>query len=130
MVAPTITLYWRLVVGIDPRPAAECIGEGAISGATRDRSDLSGLLEDGVTPRDLAGGFGSAIAYSGRKNLYVATPDRGPADGTTSYVDRGLHDQHRREAYRCSHRSSVFNRAGSRAGPVFDAASRFVATTH
>jgi hypothetical protein len=46
------------------------------------------LLEDGVTPRDLAGGFGSAIAYTGKKNLYVATPDRGPADGTTSYVDR------------------------------------------
>jgi len=68
--------------------AVTFIGEGAISGATRDQSGLSGLLEDGVTPRNLAGGFGSAIAYTGHKNAYVATPDRGPADGTTSYVDR------------------------------------------
>lgn len=64
------------------------IGEGAIPATARDQSGLSGLLEDGVTPRDLAGGFGSAIAYTGKRNLYVATPDRGPADGSTTYIDR------------------------------------------
>ena len=68
--------------------AVTFIGEGAIPGTARDQSGLSGLLEDRVTPHDLAGGFGSAIAYTGRKNLFVATPDRGPADGTTRYVDR------------------------------------------
>jgi hypothetical protein len=64
------------------------IGVGSIPGTATDQSGLTGLLEDGVTPRNLAGGFGSAIAYTGKKNLYVATPDRGPADGATSYVDR------------------------------------------
>jgi hypothetical protein len=64
------------------------IGEGSVPGTARDQSGLDGLLEDGVTPHNLAGGFGSAIAYTGRDNLYVATPDRGPADGTTSYIDR------------------------------------------
>jgi hypothetical protein len=64
------------------------IGQGTIPGNAKDQSGLSGLLEDNVTPKDQAGGFGSAIAYTGKDNLYVATPDRGPADGTTSYIDR------------------------------------------
>ncbi len=64
------------------------IGEGNIPGTATDQSGLSGLLEDGVTPRNRVGGLGSAIAYTGFGALYVATPDRGPADGTTSYVDR------------------------------------------
>ncbi|HEX6828938.1 MAG TPA: esterase-like activity of phytase family protein, partial [Burkholderiales bacterium] len=34
------------------------------------------------------GGLGSAIAWTGRDDLYVATPDRGPADGATTYIDR------------------------------------------
>jgi hypothetical protein len=46
------------------------------------------LLEDGVTPHDQVGGWGSAIAYTGVGNLFIAAPDRGPADGTTSYLDR------------------------------------------
>lgn len=68
--------------------AVTFIGEGAIPGNTTDQSGLTGLLEDGVTPHNLAGGFGSGLAYSGRSNLYYATPDRGPADGATSYIDR------------------------------------------
>lgn len=68
--------------------AVTFIGEGSIPGNFVDQSGLGGLLEDGVTPHNLAGGFGSAIAYSGRGNIYLATPDRGPADGATSYIDR------------------------------------------
>jgi hypothetical protein len=68
--------------------AVNFIGEGSLPGTTRDQSGLSGLLEDGVTPHNLVGGFGSAITYSGKQNLYIATPDRGPADGNTSYIDR------------------------------------------
>lgn len=64
------------------------IGVGVIPGTARDQSGLSGLLEDGVTPGDLVGGLGSAVAYSGSGNRYYATPDRGPADGTTTYKDR------------------------------------------
>lgn len=68
--------------------AVTFLGEGSLPGTTRDQSGLSGLLEDGVTPHNLAGGLGSAIAYTGKQNLYVATPDRGLADGNTGYVDR------------------------------------------
>jgi hypothetical protein len=64
------------------------IGEGRIPGTATDQSGLGGVLEDGVTPGNQVGGLGSAIAYTGFGNLYVATPDRGPADGTTSYIDR------------------------------------------
>lgn len=66
----------------------ELLGVGGIPGTAVDQSGLTGLLEDGVTPRNRAGGFGSAIAYSGFGNIYYATPDRGPADGATSYIDR------------------------------------------
>lgn len=68
--------------------AVTFIGEGSIPGNATDQSGLTGMLEDGITPHNLAGGFGSAMAYTGRDNLYVATPDRGPADGATSYIDR------------------------------------------
>jgi hypothetical protein len=64
------------------------VGTGVVPGTATDNSGLTGLLEDGVTPRNLVGGFGSAIAYTGVGDLYVATPDRGPADGTTTYTDR------------------------------------------
>jgi hypothetical protein len=64
------------------------LGEGSIPGNATDGSGLTGLLEDGVTPKNQVGGFGSAITYSGRGNLYYAVPDRGPADGATTYVDR------------------------------------------
>lgn len=64
------------------------IGEGSLPGNAVDQSGLTGLLEEGVTPHNQAGGLGSAMAYAGRGNLYVATPNRGPADGTTSYIDR------------------------------------------
>jgi hypothetical protein len=67
----------------------ELIGVGSLPG---DASDgFTGLvpatLEDG-TPHDRLGGFGSGITYTGIGNRYIAAPDRGPADGTTSYLDR------------------------------------------
>jgi hypothetical protein len=64
------------------------IGEGDIPGTATDQSGLTKVLEDGVTPGNQVGGLGSAITYTGVDSLYVATPDRGPADGTTSYIDR------------------------------------------
>src|SRR5262245_1038497 len=64
------------------------IGTGVIPGTATDDSGLTRTLEDGVTPENRIGGLGSAIAYTGSGSLYVATPDRGPADGTTTYADR------------------------------------------
>lgn len=66
----------------------ELLGVGSIPGTAVDQSGLTGLLEDGVTPHNRAGGFGSAITYSGFGSIYYGTPDRGPADGATSYIDR------------------------------------------
>ena len=64
------------------------LGTGAIAGTATDGSGLTNLLEDGVTPNNLIGGLGSGIAYTGQGSLYLAVPDRGPADGTTTYTDR------------------------------------------
>jgi len=65
----------------------DLIGVGSISGTATDNSGLLGNLEDG-TPHNRLGGFGSALAYTGFGNRYVAAPDRGPSDGMTSYLDR------------------------------------------
>ena len=65
------------------------IGVGEVPGTLSDGLELvPPLLEDGVTPHDQVGGFGSAITYTGVGNRYLAVPDRGPADGATSYLDR------------------------------------------
>ena len=66
----------------------ELIGVGVVPGTTSDGLTLTPpVLEDG-TPHDRMGGFGSAISYTGIGQRYITTPDRGPADGTTSYRDR------------------------------------------
>ncbi|HYN04314.1 MAG TPA: esterase-like activity of phytase family protein [Vicinamibacteria bacterium] len=73
-----------------PRAGAEVklLGTGVIPGTATDNTGLTRTLEDGVTPENLIGGLGSAIAWTGVGDLYVATPDRGPADGATTYSDR------------------------------------------
>src|SRR5262245_35040480 len=60
------------------------LGTGTVPGNTIDDSGLGNLLEDGVTPNNQVGGLGSALTYAGVGNVYLATPDRGPADGTTT----------------------------------------------
>ena len=73
-----------------PRADAEVklLGTGVIPGTATDNTGLTRTLEDGVTPENLIGGLGSAIAWTGVGDLYIATPDRGPADGATTYSDR------------------------------------------
>lgn len=66
------------------------IGKGSIPGTALDDSGLGYLLEDGLTPANLVGGLGSAITYSGTGDVFYATPDRGPAEGTTTYIDRSI----------------------------------------
>jgi hypothetical protein len=84
-----IGLVTVLGAGVARAAPVELIGVGVMPGDASDGLSLSpALLEDGKTPHDRAGGWGSGIAYSGVGNLYLATPDRGPADGATSYIDR------------------------------------------
>lgn len=83
-------LYVALAVGWHGSAAAEIrlLGESAIAATAHDQSHLSGLLEDGDTPKDQVGGLGGAIAYSGHGDIYYAVPDRGPGAGETSYIER------------------------------------------
>jgi len=71
-----------------PLALIQILGSAQIPGDASDGLTLAPqTLEDG-TPMDRMGGFGSAITYTGIGSLYLATPDRGPADGTTSWRDR------------------------------------------
>lgn len=65
----------------------ECLARARIPGDARDKSGLDTPLEDG-TPAETLGGFGSAIAWTGSGDRYVAAVDRGPHDGATSFADR------------------------------------------
>jgi hypothetical protein len=87
-IAFVASLLFGVASGVPAEAAVTLLGTGSIPGNATDQSGLTGLLEDGVTPKNLVGGLGSAITYSGKKNFYFATPDRGPADGTTTYIDR------------------------------------------
>src|SRR5262247_602169 len=66
-------------------PAAiTLIGKAQVPGTARDMSNLP--TPDGATiPADLLGSFGSAIAYTGQENRFVAADDRGPSDGAADW---------------------------------------------
>ena len=76
-------------------PPIALVGTGSIAGNRADRSQLTGKVEDG-TPANRLGAWGSGIAYTGKDDLYVVLPDRGPngssykpsVDDTTSYPAR------------------------------------------
>ncbi len=68
--------------------ACQLYGTGAIPGTALDGLAVTpGRLEDGVSNNQI-GGIGSAIAYTGVGNLFVATPDRGPNAGADSFTER------------------------------------------
>ncbi len=54
-----------------------------LDGTSLDRSGLTGKLE-GDIPQNRLGGI-SAIEFTGNDHEYVLLPDRGPADGATTY---------------------------------------------
>lgn len=68
--------------------AIEFIGTGTIVGTAVDDLGLTDPIDVNGTPQNRLGGFGSAMAYTGIGNVYVATPDRGPNDGDSTYLDR------------------------------------------
>jgi hypothetical protein len=65
----------------------ELVGKASIAADARDLSGLEGTLENGL-PHDRIGSFGSAIAWTGTDERYIAVADRGPADGTVTYKTR------------------------------------------
>lgn len=68
--------------------AVSFIGKGFIPGSARDTLGLTEPIDANGTPQNLMGGWGSGLAYSGFGNDYFAVPDRGPADGASTYLDR------------------------------------------
>lgn len=81
-------------------PGITLIGQGLVSGIALDKSGLAGNIcqagaPSNCVPQAIFGGFGSALAYTGHGNLFIAAPDRGPFDGLTDvpYLDR-VHSLH------------------------------------
>jgi hypothetical protein len=70
-----------------PSRGIELVGKFSIAADASDRSGLTGKLENGL-PENRIGSFGSAIAWTGDGDRYVAIADRGPADGTVSFKNR------------------------------------------
>ncbi|MES2793763.1 MAG: esterase-like activity of phytase family protein [Planctomycetota bacterium] len=60
--------------------------QAQLPGDAADKSGLNGKLAGGI-PHNQLGGF-SAIAYSGRDDIYWLLSDRGPADGATKFSCR------------------------------------------
>ncbi len=77
-----------LSLGTEAQGGISYLGKGTIPGSARDSLGLTDPIDANGTPQNLMGGWGSALAYTGRGNIYVATPDRGPADGASTYLDR------------------------------------------
>jgi len=90
--AAFITATLALSVGTMSPDSADidllCVG--LVPWNAQDRSGLSDSISTptGSMPHDQLGSFGSGLAYTGRDNLYVACPDRGPADGAAAYFCR------------------------------------------
>ena len=60
------------------------LGKVTVSGVATDLSNQAGSLEGG-SPANRLGSHGSGIAWLGTGTGYAMIPDRGPADGATSY---------------------------------------------
>ncbi len=65
----------------------EYLSKVSVPGDSFDQSNLTNRLED-KSPANRLGGFGSAIEWTGRENIYLMLPDRGPGDGANSYPCR------------------------------------------
>jgi hypothetical protein len=68
--------------------SCQLYGVGSVPGSATDGLAVSPLILEDGTPNNQIGGFGSAIAYTGAGNLFIATPDRGPGAGADSYTER------------------------------------------
>lgn len=81
-----ISLFALIVMAGLSANAAEprFLGQTTISGTATDLSQQTGLLQDG-SPANRLGSHGSGIAWLGTGTGYAMIPDRGPADGATSY---------------------------------------------
>ncbi|HKX31247.1 MAG TPA: esterase-like activity of phytase family protein, partial [Blastocatellia bacterium] len=94
-IALAIVTLFGSTSGITPPAGITLIGKGSIPGTALDKSRLTGQICQAGNPTNciseaLFGGFGSALAYTGHHQVFLAAPDRGPFDGLTDvpYLDR------------------------------------------
>lgn len=80
-------LYSCLMQNAEPIYEIRYFGKVSIPGNSVDKSGLGGMLED-KSPANRLGGFGSAIEWTGKNDIYLMLPDRGPGDGANSYPCR------------------------------------------
>lgn len=66
------------------QPEAELIARCEVSSQASDLSGLDNLVGDNI-PHDRFGGWGSAIAWTGKGNRYIVASDRGPGDGASAF---------------------------------------------
>ena len=80
-----------IILSLSQPPApgykVEYLSKVSVPGTSIDQSKLTQVLED-KSPANRLGGFGSAIEWTGRGNIYLMLPDRGPGDGANSYPCR------------------------------------------
>jgi len=88
-------VVWFATLHASAPPGIQLVASGRIAATSLDRSGLAGQIcqagvPDNCIPDATFGGFGSALAYTGHDDVFVATPDRGPFDGLTDvpYRDR------------------------------------------
>ncbi len=62
----------------------ELIGRATVSAQASDLSGLDNLIGNNI-PHDRFGGWGSAIAWTGKGNRYIVASDRGPGDGASAF---------------------------------------------
>lgn len=90
--APLALLSWACSAQVNP--SAAILERVTFLGAAElpaDASDLSGLGEaiaGAQIPQNRLGSLGSALAYTGTDNLYLALCDRGPKDGALGFFPR------------------------------------------
>ncbi len=77
-------LLTTLAVGGWSMAGVELIGRASVSAHATDLSGLENLIGNNI-PHNRFGGWGSAIAWTGRGNRYVVATDRGPGDGASAY---------------------------------------------
>jgi hypothetical protein len=94
-IASAILILFSSTFAAAPPTGITLIGKGLVPGVALDKSGLPGnICQQGMpancVPQALFGGFGSALAYTGHDNIFLAAPDRGPFDGLTDapYLDR------------------------------------------
>src|SRR5262245_32109205 len=94
-IALAVVTLFGSTLGVPPLAGITLIGKGLVPGAALDKSGLTGnICQAGnpanCVPQALLGAFGSALAYTGHNNVYIAAPDRGPFDGLTDvpYLNR------------------------------------------